>query len=92
MEKPTIEIEYCIKCKWLIRATWISQELLQTFSNELNSIKLIPSHISGIFEIRCNRKLVWERNKKEGTPKIKLLKQQIRDIIAPEKNLGHIDN
>ena len=35
MEQPQIEIEYCVKCKWLLRATWISQELLSTFSEDI---------------------------------------------------------
>ena len=28
MEKTKIEIEYCTKCHWLARASWIAQELL----------------------------------------------------------------
>jgi len=74
MEKPKIEIEYCTKCKWLLRASWISQELLSTFSTELGGITLIPSNISGIFEISCNRKIIWERVKKKAIPEIKALK------------------
>ena len=35
MEKPTIEIEYCTKCKWLNRASWVSQELLSTFNEDI---------------------------------------------------------
>ena len=44
MEKFQIEIEYCTKCKWLLRASWISQELLSTFVNEIGGITLIPSN------------------------------------------------
>jgi len=91
MEKPQIEIEYCTKCRWLFRASWISQELLSTFVNEIGGITLIPSNISGIFEIRCGREIIWERDKNKGIPEIKLLKQKVRDIIAPSKELGHID-
>ena len=92
MEKPQIEIEYCIKCRWLTRESWISQELLSTFSNELGGITLIPSNISGIFEIRTNRVIIWTRTKKGGMPEIKALKQKVRDLVAPNKDLGHIDN
>ena len=91
MEKPKIEIEYCTKCRWQLRASWISQELLSTFINEIGGVTLIPSTISGIFEIRCGRDVIWERDKKKGMPEIKELKQKVRDIIAPDKNLGHID-
>ena len=92
MEKPIIELEYCTKCRWLARASWIAQELLSTFSSEIGGVTLIPSEIAGIFEIRCGRKIIWERGKKKGMPEIKLLKQNLRDIIAPDKDLGHIDS
>ena len=91
MEKPKIEIEYCTKCRWQLRASWISQELLSTFINEIGGVTLIPSKISGIFEIRCGRDIIWERDNKKGMPEIKELKQKVRDIIAPNKDLGHID-
>ena len=64
MEEPLIEIEYCTKCRWLARASWMAQELLSTFSSEIRGITLIPSDIFGIFEIRCDRKTIWERDKK----------------------------
>ena len=92
MEKPQIEIEYCTKCRWLLRASWISQELLSTFSDEIGGITLIPSNISGIFEIRYGREIIWERGKKKGMPEIKKLKQIVRDLVAPNRDLGHIDN
>ena len=91
MEKPKIEIEYCTKCKWLLRASWISQELLSTFENEIGGITLIPSKIAGIFEIRYGKDIIWERGHKKGIPDIKELKQKVRDLIAPNKDLGHID-
>ena len=92
MEKPQIEIEYCTKCRWLLRASWISQELLSTFSDEIGGITLIPSNISGIFEIRYGRKIIWDRGKKKGMPEIKKLKQIVRDLVSPNRDLGHIDN
>jgi len=92
MEKPLIEIEYCTKCRWLLRATWIAQELLSTFSVEIRGVTLIPGHEAGIFEIRCGRDVIWERGKKKGMPEIKILKQKVRDVVVPDKDLGHIDN
>ena len=92
MEKPLIEIEYCTKCRWLLRATWIAQELLSTFSVEIRGVTLIPGHEAGIFEIRCGRDVIWERGKKKGMPEIKMLKQKVRDMVAPDKDLGHIEN
>ena len=30
-----VEIQYCTQCRWLLRAGWVAQELLTTFSEEL---------------------------------------------------------
>ena len=92
MDKPLIEIEYCTKCRWLMRASWIAQELLSTFSGDIKGVTLIPSNQAGIFEIRCGREIFWERSKKQGMPEIKKLKRKIRDVVSPDKDLGHIEN
>ena len=92
MEKPLIEIEYCTKCKWLLRASLIAQELLSTFSEDIRGVSLIPGNEVGIFEIRCGRDIIWERGKKKGLPEIKELKRKVRDVVVPDKDLGHIEN
>ena len=33
--KPTITIEYCPKCHWLLRSAYMAQEFLTTFENDL---------------------------------------------------------
>jgi len=53
MEKANIDIYYCRQCNWMLRATWLSQELLSTFSDELNQVSLHPD-TGGHFEIFCN--------------------------------------
>jgi selenoprotein W-related protein len=85
-----IEIEYCAKCRWLLRATWMAQELLSTFEMEIGGISLIPG-TGGIFEVRVNGTTIWSRKQQGRFPDIKELKQLIRDHIAPGKDLGHAD-
>lgn len=74
----------------MLRSTWLTQELLHTFSEEIESVSLHPD-TGGRFEIFCNGVSVWERKKDEGFPEAKILKQRVRDLIFPEKDLGHID-
>ena len=88
--EPRIEIEYCTQCRWLLRAAWMAQELLTTFSDEIGEVALIPG-TGGVLEIRIGRELVWSREKQGGFPEMKALKQLIRDRIAPAKSLGHSD-
>jgi selenoprotein W-related protein len=40
--RPRLEIEYCTRCRWLLRAAWMAQELLTTFEAELGEVALQP--------------------------------------------------
>jgi selenoprotein W-related protein len=91
-ENLRIEIEYCTGCRWLLRAAWIAQELLATFEEELNSVTLVPGSEGGIFEIRLNKDILWSRKKQGRFPEVKELKQRVRDIVAPGRDLGHVDS
>lgn len=91
MTKPRIEIEYCTQCGFLLRSAWMAQELLTTFVDELGGVTLIPG-AGGIFEVRLeNGAMVWSRKQEGRYPEAKELKQRVRDLIAPEKGLGHSD-
>jgi len=85
---PRIEIEYCTQCRWLLRATWMAQELLTTFEEELGEVALIPG-TGGVFNVRVKEKSVWSREQQGRFPEVKELKQLVRDVIAPGKDLGH---
>ena len=88
--KPRVSITYCTQCNWLLRSGWMAQELLSTFSLELGEVALIPG-TGGIFEIRIGDALVWERKRDGGFPDVKQLKQLVRDVIDPGRDLGHVD-
>lgn len=85
-----VEIRYCTQCRWMLRGAWMAQELLTTFEQELSEVALQPG-TGGIFEIRADGELVWSRERDGGFPEIKVLKQRVRDVVAPEKPLGHSD-
>lgn len=89
--KPTIEIEYCPKCGWLLRAAWMAQELLTTFSDDLHAVQLRPSEVAGRYTITLGEELLWDRKREGHFPEPKEIKQRVRDIIAPERSLGHSD-
>jgi selenoprotein W-related protein len=89
--KPTITIEYCPKCHWLLRAAYMAQELLTTFEDDLYGVTLQPSEIAGIYSIRVNDVVLFDRKQQGRFPEIKELKQLVRDKVNPDKNLGHSD-
>ena len=88
--KPRVEIEYCSQCRFILRASWMAQELLTTFADELGEVALIPG-TGGIFEVRLNGERLWNKKQVGRFPEPKEIKQLIRDRIAPQKNLGHSD-
>ncbi|MBV1835791.1 SelT/SelW/SelH family protein [Acetobacter estunensis] len=85
-----VRIHYCTQCNWLLRSAWMAQELLQTFGTELTEVALCPD-TGGRFEISVDDVIVWERKRDNGFPGPKELKQRVRDVIAPERDLGHVD-
>ncbi|WP_163390286.1 SelT/SelW/SelH family protein [Enterovibrio norvegicus] len=88
--KAKIAIYYCRQCNWMLRSTWMSQELLTTFSEEIESLTLHPD-TGGRFEVHCNDEMIWERKRDGGFPDAKQLKQRVRDVIDPRRDLGHVD-
>jgi selenoprotein W-related protein len=88
--KPRVTISYCTQCNWMLRAAWMAQELLQTFGQDLGEVALIPG-TGGIFVITVNDKTIWDRKTNGGFPEAKVLKQKLRDVVWPERDLGHSD-
>ncbi|MCH7401362.1 SelT/SelW/SelH family protein [Belliella kenyensis] len=85
-----IEIHYCTQCRWMLRSVWMSQELLTTFDGDISAMTLRPG-TGGVFEIYVNDTCIWSRKKMGGFPEVTELKQLVRDIIAPNKSLGHAE-
>ncbi|MDX1654502.1 MAG: SelT/SelW/SelH family protein [Candidatus Competibacteraceae bacterium] len=90
MAQPRVDITYCTQCRWLLRAAWIAQELLTTFEGELGEVALVPGS-GGIFEIHAQGQLIWSRKQEGRFPEAKEVKRRLRDIIAPDRDLGHAD-
>ena len=73
-----------------MRAGWTAQELLTTFQEELGEVALVPG-TGGIFDVRVGEQVVWSRAAEGRFPELKELKQRLRDVIAPDRSLGHSD-
>lgn len=87
-EKPEVVITYCTQCQWLLRAAWLAQELLSSFADDLAQVSLRPAS-GGVFRITCAGVQIWERKIDGGFPEAKVLKQRVRDLIDPNRDLGH---
>lgn len=87
---PVVTIRYCVDCRWLLRAQWYSGELLQTFTDVLGGVLLVPSR-GAMFRIDVGSVSVWNRKSDGGFPEIAELKRRVRDLVAPGMSLGHTD-
>lgn len=88
--KPRLAITYCRQCNWMLRAGWMAQELLSTFAEDLGEVALVPG-TGGVFRIELDGAVVWERKADGGFPDAATLKQRVRDVLAPGRDLGHAD-
>ena len=88
--RASLAITYCTGCNWLLRAGWYAQECLSTFGSAIQ-VTIIPDDSGGVFRITIDGADIWDRKRDGGFPDIKTLKQRIRDQIAPERPLGHLD-
>jgi selenoprotein W-related protein len=87
---PRLEIEYCRKCRFVLRASWLAQELLFTFGDTLGELALVPGE-GGVFVVRLDGEVLFARAATGRFPEAKELKQLVRDRIAPGRDLGHSD-
>jgi len=69
----------------------MAQELLSTFTDDLHGILLIPSETGGTYIVKINDIVVFDRKQQGRFPEVKELKQLVRDVVNPDKNLGHSD-
>lgn len=90
MAAPRLEIEYCRKCRFVLRASWLAQELLFTFADVLGEVALVPGE-GGVFAVRLDGQTLFDRALTGRFPEAKELKQLLRDQIAPGRDLGHSD-
>ncbi len=89
-KKYIITINFCIKCGWLMRAAWMAQEIINTYSNDISSVNLVPGK-DGNFEIFCDDQPIFLRHEEGKFIEIIEIKKRIRDFIDPKRLLGHID-
>ena len=89
-KKHTLTLHYCTQCSWMLRATWMAQELLHSFSDDIAAVTLVPGS-GGIFQIEADGEVIWERKRDGGFPDAAALKRRVRDVCFPEKALGHLE-
>lgn len=75
----------------MLRAAYFAQELLTTFTGDVHGVMLQPSTTNGMFRVSIDGQEIFDRKKHGGFPETRLLKQMVRDVVNPSKDLGHSD-
>jgi len=88
MRSPRIEITYCTQCKFMLRATWMAQELLTTFGAELGEVAIVPGS-GGIFEVTLDGEVIATNRDHQPMPDPAQVKRTVRDRVAPDLKIGH---
>lgn len=88
MAGPRVEITYCTKCRFLLRAAWLAQELLSTFEGELGEVALVPGS-GGILEVTVDGEVLASNRETGRLPEVSEVKRALRDRIAPGRRIGH---
>ena len=63
-----------------------------TFESEVAELRLVPGETGGVFVVRLDGEVLFDRAVEGGFPELRLLKQRIRDRVAPGRDLGHSDS
>jgi selenoprotein W-related protein len=53
-------------------------------------VTLVPD-TGGVFVVRSGGTTIWSRKEEGRFPEIAELKQRVRDLVAPGRDLGHVD-
>ena len=56
----SVDIEYCVPCGHLDRAVRTQRELLETFGQRLDGVRLTTGD-GGVFQVRVDGELVWDK-------------------------------
>ena len=68
----------------------MAQELLFTFDDAIGELALVPGE-GGEFQVSVDGQVVFDKKDAGRFPESKELKQLVRDVISPDKDLGHSD-
>ena len=88
MAAPRVAIRYCTKCRFMLRAAYLAQELLTSFEQELGEVALVPAS-GGIFEVTLDGETLATNRETKSMPEASEVKRLLRDRIAPERSIGH---
>ena len=66
----SVVIEYCPGCRWLLRSSWMAQEILTTFETEIDEVRLRPAEVNQVVsELPAKMKCCGAEKETAGFPR-----------------------
>jgi len=85
---PNISVFYCVKSKYLACASWIVQEILSTFQDDVNSATLVPSLEKGKFIVTLDNVVIWDKKERNRLPDIDELKRVVSNYFSSDVSIS----
>jgi selenoprotein W-related protein len=76
----TVEIKYCVPCKYLPLALKHAEQLLTEFGEGIKAMKLVPGD-HGVYDVKVGGKLVYSTAKEHRFPDYELLQAAVKKAI-----------
>jgi selenoprotein W-related protein len=87
-DRPTITITYCTACNFTARATWLAQELLHTFHDQIAGVMLVPGS-GGVLDVAVDDRVVFSKAASGRDPSIKELRDSLYELLPATGERPH---
>jgi len=76
----TVEIKYCVPCKYLPLAMKHTEQLLTEFGEEITAVRLVPGDM-GVYDVKVGGKLVYSTKKERRFPDYEVLQTAVKKAL-----------
>ena len=80
-ETVTVEIKYCVPCKYLPLALKHTEQLLAEFGDEITAVKLVSGD-HGVYDVKIGGKLVYSTTKEGRFPDYEVLQAAVKKALV----------
>ena len=77
----SVEIKYCVPCKYLNLALKHSEQLLNEFGEDIRSLRLVTGD-HGVYDVKVGGKLIYSTTKEGKFPDYEVLETAVKKALA----------
>ena len=77
----TVEIKYCVPCKYLNLALKHSEQLFNEFGQDITALKLVTGD-HGVYDIKVGGRLVYSTTKEGRFPDYEVIQRAVKKALS----------